>query len=210
MSSSSVIIGLSIITVLIIIGLTIFILVIALRNPVDSTKKVASTTDNLVVEATISRINWSEISRGFTTLNQFPSCYDDSSECKKIFAIIKAYNLEKKYMTLLDTYSMVLCQALQIRGRTCSDTFINDRIADMNTYNADANNQNAISIVKSVTDLQNNKIGKLLVMATDLIEKQMNEIQSDNAISKSDKQQIIGFNSQFYRNHYDFMNKRCP
>jgi hypothetical protein len=53
-------------------------------------------------------------------------------------------------------------------------------------------------------------MGKLLVMATDLIEKQMKEIQNDGQISKSDKEAIVGFNSLFYRQHYDFMNKRCP
>jgi hypothetical protein len=53
-------------------------------------------------------------------------------------------------------------------------------------------------------------MGKLLVMATDLIEKQMKELQADNVISKSDKEQISGYNSLFYRQHFDLMNKRCP
>ena len=105
---------------------------------------------------------------------------------------------------------MLLCQNTQIRARACSDTFINDRMADLNTYGANANDENAVNIVKAVTNLQNNKMGKMLVMATSLIEKQMAEIKADNAISASDKQQIEGYNSQFYRNIYDFMNKRCP
>jgi len=199
------------ITFLLVIGLTIFILVIALRGRDRDTGpnlNLDYTIDTLP-NATVSRINWTENTRGFNN-TVFPPCYEQANEVKKIFSILRGYNLEKKYMTLLDVYSMVLCQESQVRSKNCSDTFINDRLADLNTYGADVNNQNAVLIVKSTTNLQNTKMGKLLVMATDLIEKQMKELQTDNVISKSDKEQISGYNSLFYRQHYDFMNKRCP
>lgn len=199
------------ITFLLIIGLTIFILVIALRGRTKDTGpnlNLDYTMDTLP-NASVSRINWTENTRGFNS-SVFPPCYDQASEVKKIFSILRGYNLEKKYIVLLDVYSMILCQESQVRSKNCSDTFINDRLADLNTYGANVNDQNAVSIVKSVTNLQNTKMGKLLAMATDLIEKQMKEIKSDNAISNSDKEQIAGYNSLFYRQHYDFMNKRCP
>ena len=103
-----------------------------------------------------------------------------------------------------------MCQDTQIRMKVCSDTFINDRIADLNTYGADPTNTAAIAIVKSTTNLSNNKIGKFLLMATDLIEKQMNNIKHDNAISNTDKEQIYGYNSQFYNQKYSYMSKQCP
>jgi hypothetical protein len=200
------------ITFLLIIGLTIFILVVAFKNkaPQDtSTNLNLDYTMDTTPNSSVSRINWTENTRGFNS-TVFPPCYDQSSEVKKIFSILKGYNLEKKYMTLLDVYSIILCQENQVKSKNCSDTFINDRLADINTYGGNANSQNASLIVKSTTNLQNTKMGKLLVMATDLIEKQMKELQADNVISKSDKEQISGYNSLFYRQHFDLMNKRCP
>lgn len=194
----------------VIIGFTIFILIIAFRGKSDTSPNPSvDYTENSVANAITSRINWTENLRGFTS-SMFPPCYDLSPEVKKIFSILKGYNLEKKYMQLLDVYSMVLCQETQIRAKACSDSFINDRLADLNTLGGDANSQHAIGIVKANTNLQNNKMGKFLVMATDLIEKQMKELLNDATISKSDKEQISGFNSLFYRQRYDLMNKRCP
>jgi hypothetical protein len=206
---NSEILVLGIVSFLLIVGFTIFILVMAFRNK--SSSSVSQTIDYTTTTAApvVSRINWTEVNRGFVT-NNFPPCYDLSAEARKMYTILNSYNLEKKYMMLLDVYSILLCQNTQIRARACSDTFLNDRLADLNTYGGNANDQNAVNIVKSVTNLQNNKMGKLLVMATNLIEKQMSEIQKDNAISASDKQQMTGHNSLFYRNVYDFMNKRCP
>lgn len=203
---------LGIVSFLLVIGFTIFILVIALhgKSSSQSNQVVDYSSDSTSTPTpVVSRIAWTEVNRGFTT-NNFPPCFDLSSEAKKIYTILSTYNLQKKYMMLLDVYSILLCQNTQIRARACSDTFVNDRLADLNTYGGNANDQNAVNIVKSVTNLQNNKMGKLLVMATNLIEKQMGELKSDNTVSASDKQQIVGYNSLFYRNVYDFMNKRCP
>lgn len=208
--NTSVGIILGIIIFLMIIAFTALILIVALRKPKSSsTSSTSSTTDSTVPITNISKSPWSEINRGFPVTN-FPPCCDSSNEIKKIFSIIKGYNLEKKYMELFDVYSMLMCQDVQIRMKVCSDSFINDRLADLNTYGADSNNETAVSIVKSVVDLNNNKIGKLLIMATDLIEKHMNNIKNDNSISKTDKEQIFGYNSQFYRQKYEFMAKRCP
>lgn len=204
------VIVLSLFAFFLVLGFTVFIVMIAFRNKPETTKQNIDYTSDTVSQPVTSRINWTEVTRGFVPTDPLPPCYETSSECKKIFTILKSYNMEKKYMMLLDVYSMLRCQDSQMRSRACSDTFLNDRIADLNTYGGNPNDADAIKIVKSVTNLQNNKMGKLLVMATDLIEKQMKEIQNDGQISKSDKEQIVGFNSLFYRQHYDFMNKRCP
>lgn len=209
MSNVSIIV-VAVISFLVIIGFTIFILIVAFNGKESSsTSQTIDYSDSTSVTPVVSRINWTENNRGFSS-TIFAPCIDSASELKKIHSLLKGYNLEKKYMMLLDIYSMLMCQESQIRSRQCSDTFINDRLADLNTYGANPNDQYAVQIVKSVTNLQNNKMGKLLVMATNLIEKQMKEIQSDNQISKSDKEQVSGYNSLFYRQHYDFMNKRCP
>lgn len=200
----------AVVSFLVVIGFTIFILVVALRGKGDKSMQSIDYTDSAGGPSpVVSRINWSENNRGFSS-TIFAPCVDAAPELKKIHTLLKGYNLEKKYMMLLDVYSMLMCQEAQVRSRVCSDTFINDRLADLNTYGANPNDQNAVQIVKSATNLQNNKMGKLLVMATNLIEKEMKYIQSDNQISKADKEQISGFNSLFYRQHYDFMNKRCP
>lgn len=208
---SPTIILVSVVSLLVIIGFTVFILVMAFRgrNDTSATQTIDYTGTAGGPNPIVSRINWSENNRGFSN-TVFPPCVDNVPEIKKIHSILKGYNLEKKYMVLLDVYSMLLCQEAQVRSRQCSDTFINDRLADLNTYGGNPNDQSAVGIVKSVTNLQNNKMGKLLVMATSLIEAQMAEVAKDNQVSKSDKEQIAGYNSLFYRQHYDFMNKRCP
>lgn len=213
---STAILILGAISFLVVIAFTVLILVVAFRN---GNKTTSSTTTNQTVDYSssaapaptpvVSQINWTEVTRGFPT-SFFPPCVEWSAEVKKIFTILKNYNLEKKYMQLLDTYSMVLCQEAQVKSRNCSDTFINDRIADLNTYGGNPNDSNAINIVKSVTALNNTKMGKLLVMATNIIETQMAQVRNDPLISKTDKEQMDGYNSLFYRQHYDFMNKRCP
>jgi len=193
----------------IIVGFIILILVVVLRKDNSSTpsQQPSSTTDQS--NPVVSQIAWTEKNRGFPA-TYFPPCCESSNEIKKIFSLISGYNLQKKYMQLFDIYSIVMCQDTQIRMKVCSDTFINDRIADLNTYGADPTNTAAIAIVKSTTNLSNNKIGKFLLMATDLIEKQMNNIKNDNAISNTDKEQIYGYNSQFYNQKYDYMAKHCP
>jgi hypothetical protein len=208
---------LSILSFFIIFAFAILILIIVFKDKKTTTTTTAAisnvpdyTTDTTVKStAVVSRINWSEINRGFPSTN-FPPCCEPVAEVKKIFTILQGYNLQKKYMMLLDVYSIILCQDAQVRIKICSDTFINDRLADLNTYGADANDKTAIDIVKANTNLNNTKMGKLLVMATNLIEKELANIQNDNAISKSDKEQIMGFATQFYRLRYDFINKRCP
>jgi hypothetical protein len=200
----------SIIAILVIIGFTVFILIVALRDRDNtSTSNNNNNIDNTESNNVVSRINWIEVNRGFPATS-FPPCFESSGEVKKIYSILAGYNLQKKYIMLLDIYSMLLCEDLQIRAKACSDTFVNDRLADLHTYGGDANDQRAMEIVKSVTNVRNNKMGKMLIMSTDLIEREMKSIQGDNAISKADKEQIFGYNSLFYRRVYDFMNRRCP
>lgn len=198
---------LGIIILSIIIGFTVLILVVVLRK--DNNTQSNSTITPSQPTPVVSQLSWTEKNRGFPS-TYFPPCCESSNEIKKIFALISGYNLQKKYMQLFDIYSIVMCQDTQIRMKVCSDTFINDRLADLNTYGADPTNNAAIAIVKSTTNLSNNKIGKFLLMATDLIEKQMNSIKNDNAISNTDKEQIYGYNAQFYNQKYDYMSKHCP
>jgi hypothetical protein len=207
-NSSAIVLGA--VAFLLIVGFTILILVVALRGRSSGTIKPTDyDSDATIPNTAISRINWTENQRGFPS-TVFPPGYEVSGEAKKIFTVLRGYNLERKYMTLLDVISIVLCQRLQLQSKGCQESFINDRLADLNTYGADANSQHAVAIVKSNTNLQNNKIGKLLVMSTDIIQKEMNNVHQDSNISKSDKEQISGNVSLFYRQNQDFVNKRCP
>ena len=196
---------LSVVAFAIIVGFTILILVVAMRDKPNNTWD----QDNTVVNTpTASRINWTENTRGFQSSN-FPPCYEQSGEVRKVYAILKANNLEKKYMQLLDVYSILLCQYTQTESRPCSESYINDRLADLNAFGGDANNQRAQGIVKSITQLSNNKVGKMLVMATDLIERQIESLKKEKDITTSDIEQIVGLNSMFYRQRYDLINKHC-
>lgn len=192
------IIILSVITFIIVIGFVIMILILALK---DNTPTYSNT-----IQSTSG--DWSENKRGYTSYT-FAPCLESSNEAKKIYSILKSYNLDIKYMKLFNVYSIVLCQYNQLQSNSCEKTFLNERLMDLKTYSGNPNGQNAMTIVKAITDLRNTKMGQFLVMATDLIEKYIANIKGETIISNIDKEQIIGYNSFIYRQKYDAMNRKC-
>lgn len=139
----------------------------------------------------------------------FPQCFDISTDAKNVYKIMKNSNLDKKYSKLLDAYSLALCQQKDFKN-ACDVKTLDQRIITLNSWNANQYNNDAAAIVNSVTKIKNNKLGQFLVQVCDICEKQTNAINSDDNVMRDDKIQITGFNSQFYRNHFDTINKSCP
>lgn len=160
------------------------------KHPYDSNNNVVTNTGN-------------------STLNlAFPPCFELSSDAKHVYAIFKSRGYDKKYSKLLDTYSLALCQQKDFK-RNCDTNTLDQRLSTLSSWNANQFNKDAIAIVNSVTKVTNNKIGQFLVQITDICEKQVRDLSDDNNVMREDKTQIIGFNSQFYRNHFDAINKSC-
>ena len=138
----------------------------------------------------------------------FPECFDISPDAKHVYTILKSGNNHKKYAKLLDAYSLALCQQRDFK-KSCSMDSLNQRLATLDSWGANQYNKDAIDIVNSLTKVTNNKIGQFLVEVCDICEKQIRDISNDKDVLRGDKTQIIGFNSQFYRNHVDSINKSC-
>lgn len=144
-----------------------------------------------------------------TFSSSFPPCFEISTDAKNIYKIMKNAKIETKYSRLLDAYTLALCQQNDFKTSCELDT-LNQRIVTLNSWNANQYDNNAINIVNSVTKLTNNKIGQFLVQICYICERQIELINNDDNIMREDKIQITGFNSQFYRHHFDAISKGCP
>lgn len=184
-----------------IVGFLVLLAVIIVRKPSSKPSPVKPVSLPINQQPTIV---WSETKRGFYSSNDLPPCFQGTVDVSKIFMLLRALKLDTRYIQLLDVYSMLLCQA-----NVCNPGFLDDRIRELSMYGADVNNKAAVEIVSSVTRLSNNKTATFLVMACDVIEKQIAKMKNDTDISTVDKQAIIGYNSQFYRTNLDNINKKC-
>jgi hypothetical protein len=117
--------------------------------------------------------------------------------------------MEKKYARLLDAYSLALCQQKDFKS-SCSMDSLTQRIATLNSWDANMYNKNASDIVNALTKIENNKKAQFLVQVCDICEKQLLAITNDENIHRQYKTQLKGLNSQFYRNHFDTINRACP
>lgn len=139
----------------------------------------------------------------------FPQCFDISTDAKNVYKIMRNAKIETKYSRLLDAYTLALCQQNDFKLSCDLDT-LNQRIVTLNSWNANQYDKNASDIVNSVTKFTNNKITQFLVQICYICEKQIELINNDDNVMREDKIQITGFNSQFYRHHFDAISKGCP
>jgi hypothetical protein len=152
---------------------------------------------------------WTENRRGFYSPNEFPPGFDKSVEARRIYSILKGQNLDMTYMTLLDIYSILLCQELEQNAKPCSQTAVDARMKDLQAYGGDVYSKNARAIVQSVSNIKNNKVGQLLIIACDVLEKELDKISADGTITAGDKTAMKGLNAAFYRMHFDLLNRSC-
>ncbi len=189
-------IAIFILILIVVIGGIILLIVVSLQKPAIPVKK----TD-------LTSLSAKPISQNL--ILAFPECFDISTDAKNVYKIMKNSNIDKKYSKLLDAYSLALCQQKDFK-KSCDMKVLDQRIITLNSWNANQYNKNASDIVNSLTKIKNNKIGQFLVQICDICEKQINLINGDDNVMREDKIQLTGFNSQFYRNHFDTINKSCP
>jgi hypothetical protein len=143
----------------------------------------------------------------------FQECFDLSTDAKNVFRILKAINMDVKYIQLLNAYSLILCQLKDFKTSCEKDTInqINKRLSTLDSWGADSNNANAISIVKSITHITDpsSKRSQFLFKICMICEKNIKLIQQDNTFNTPTKNELVGFNSQFYRIIFDQINKLC-
>lgn len=189
--------------------ITFIILIATQKSSIVPLQIIYPTTGEKTI--TITKTTTSEIN----AYDTFPPCFSLSVDARKVFQILKAINMDVKYIQLLNAYSLILCQLQDFQTScTTQNTLnqINQRIATLDSWNANPNNANAISIVNSITHITNlsSKTSQFLFKACDICEKNINTIQQDNTFNTSTKTQLIGFNSEFYRTIFDKINQLCP
>ncbi len=180
--------------VLIVAGIVLIVTVSLLNPPVGKNTNNSTSLDAKPIAANFSL--------------SFPPCFDISTDAKNVYKILKDAKLETKYSKLLDAYTLALCQQKDFKN-SCDAKTLDQRIITLNSWNANQYNKNASDIVNSVTKITNNKIGQFLVQICDICEKQIEQINKDDNVIRNVKIQLTGFNSQFYRNHFDTINKSC-
>lgn len=137
-------------------------------------------------------------------------CFKISIDAQNVLKILKSLNLENKYNVLLNAYSLALCLLIDFQVNSCVNTeSLEKRIDILNTWNANPKNDEAIAIVDAIIQIKNQRVNLFLIMICDICENQINIIKNDVNISKYDKEQISGYNSEFYRDTFDKINSYC-
>ena len=130
------------------------------------------------------------------TDSPFPPCFDRSQNAKEVYKTLVGQRVKDKYMRLLNAYSLVLCQQNE-----CLNS-LQDKINTLDSWGADANDTESQAIVQAIVKKNDPLLIKFLTQATNICSRQMQAIAQDSEISKIEKENLSGLNSQFYRIHY--------
>lgn len=164
-------------------------------------------TTSLVVPETIQPPlqYWTENGRGYGNVDQYPPCLNISTPARKLFSLMVANNTMDKYKTLFEVMSMVCCQENELRKKDCSQVVT--RTNELLRLGANPKSNSANSTAASYTKLQDTDNSKFVVCVVSVMEAQMDNIASDTAISKVDREAIRGFVFVFYETHLETINK---
>jgi hypothetical protein len=150
---------------------------------------------------------WIEENRQNEPYKKYPPCYDICGATRNVYNILEKKGLTKDYNKLLNAYSIVLCQ--EKFGEKCRKDMVDQRILDLNSLGGEKEEYNFKLVRKYVKTLRDNKIGKLLVLATSVITKELYKMQKDERLTMNEKMQILKMNETFYDVHYDITNELC-
>jgi len=144
----------------------------------------------------------------------FPPCYDICGASRTIFKILKDKNLDKKYYYLLECHSLVLCQEVHIKNKSCNETMIDERLEDsknlLKKYKDVKISKKIIEIVnKNTKDIGSYKLHKFLRNITFILENEIKSIMKDSILSKDEKNTILKMNNVFYQVHYPILSNKC-
>lgn len=195
---------------LILIFFTIIVVtlaVVAVSMIVISTpNKTSSLTDTgSTPTPTPPPVSWSENIRGNKNYELFPPCYQLDTSSKNIFGILSKLHLVQRYFNLLDVLSVMLC----LEAKTCTTIDVKDRYTQILGLGANVDDTDVKTLVMSFIPVNETNPSKFLVGCVYIIERQLKLINSDNDVSKTDKEQIKGHIYTFYSTHLSVIYKAC-
>jgi len=150
---------------------------------------------------------WVEESRENKPFKKYPPCYDICGATRNVYNILEQKQLLGEYSKLLNAYSIVLCQ--EKFGDQCKKEMLDQRIADLQNLGGQINQRSLDMVKKYVKTLRDNKIGTLLGLATNVITKELYQMQQDARLTMKEKLQVLKMNETFYDVHYDITNELC-
>ena len=190
----------------------IFITIIVVSLTVVAVSMLVISTPNKIITTTTpppsditNTTSWSENIRGNKNFDLYPPCYNLDPSSKTIFGIISKLHLVQRYFTLLDVLSIMLC----LETKTCDKFDIKDRYTQIIGLGANVDDKDIKTLIMSFIPVNETNPSKLLIGCVYLIEKQMKLINSDNDVSKIDKEQIKGHIYTFYSTHLSTIYKAC-
>lgn len=194
------------ITIAIVILVIVFVAILTLLIIV-GIKFFKSNTDT-----NSDQIDWSEYRKGYMSYKGFPPCFFDEPYAKNIYNVISSNNLLSKYHNLLDYISILLCLF-----KRCTPQDIKDRLKWVINFGANTSNKDSIDSVKDYLNKTNDEIyindqdlKNYLIGTVYIINQELNKLKSDSNLSQEDKDAIIGYMYNIYRNYYPDIVNKCP
>lgn len=150
------------------------------------------------------KFQWTEMKRSNPMFEKYPPCYDICGATRTIQDKLEGVNLQVKYHKLLDVYSIVLCQE-KYKNSPNAEKMMKQRINDL--IELGAKREMVFETQKVISDYpaENPIVKDFLLLATNLIEREINTLSSDVNIALFNS--IKGLNAVFYQVHYPIVAK---
>lgn len=148
-----------------------------------------------------------EEQRGNEPYGKYPPCYDICGATRTIFDRLEELGLLEAHALLLDLYSMVLCQEkhLMVAGKTCADTMLSQRIAQLRKMGANERDPKALSMVRRYLspDQEGKDSMRFLVLVTNLLEREFARLGRSGVLTESQMASLRRLHTTFYMVHFD-------
>jgi hypothetical protein len=140
---------------------------------------------------------WTEHrNRGNPMHGKYPPCYDICGATRTIYDLIEKAGKVQEHAQLLDAYSMVLCQEKHM-DRACKNGMLLRRVnelspaTDVSPRVVQEYSPNAKALAK-----------EFLIRITPVLERGLQKVLADPALSQKDKDAIEKMHHVFYTVHY--------
>jgi hypothetical protein len=145
------------------------------------------------------KFQWTEMKRSNPMFEKYPPCYDICGATRTIQDKLESVNMKEKYHKLLDVYSIVLCQE-KYKNSPNVKKMMEERIKDLINLGAERKMVFQTENVMNNYPVENPLVKDFLLLATNLIEREINALSNDIEMSLFNI--INNLNNVFYQVHY--------
>jgi hypothetical protein len=136
--------------------------------------------------------------RGNPMHGKYPPCYDICGATRTIYDILEKAGRVQAHAEVLDAYSMLLCQEKHM-DRACENGMLLRRVNELSPVTT----KNGASLIVDQYSPRANALAKeFLVRITPVLERGLQRMLEDPALSQADKDAIEKMHEVFYSVHY--------